>query len=148
MYASPRRLSVTATVVGKLWVLSALVGLGFTSDMALLKLSILSRASMPDREKSKDDKMRAPYVPAASLMDDPTVVGLDDLWLMHYESSPKQGWWFCGRCGTQIAITASKDTIPPDWGWPRVVNLWGGTVQWIATCSRMTGAGLTISWIA
>jgi hypothetical protein len=102
---------------------------GFTSDMALLELSILPRASMPDREKSKDDETRPPFVPAASLMDEPTAAGLDDLWLMHYESSPKRDRWFCGRCGTQMAIAASKDTIPAEWGWPRVVNIWAGTTD-------------------
>ncbi|KAE8446922.1 hypothetical protein EG329_011553 [Mollisiaceae sp. DMI_Dod_QoI] len=102
---------------------------GFTSDMALLELSILSKASMPNREKNNDDETRPPYVLAASLMDDPTVVNSGGLWLMHYESSPKRDRWFCGRCGTQIAIAASKDAIPPEWGWPRVVNIWAGTMD-------------------
>jgi len=57
---------------------------GFTSDMALLELSILSRTSVPDREKCEDDETRRPCIPAANLMDDPTVISLDNLWLMHY----------------------------------------------------------------
>jgi hypothetical protein len=102
---------------------------GFTSDMATLELSILPKATIPDRESHMDDEKRPSYVPAASLMDDPEEVNLDELWLMRYESSPKRDRWFCGRCGTQIAVAASKDTIPPEWGWPRVVNVWAGTTD-------------------
>ncbi|KAF3406467.1 hypothetical protein DPV78_001338 [Talaromyces pinophilus] len=66
-----------------------------------------------------------PVFSAASLMDDDPKQ-LDTLWLMHYESPPKRHRWFRGRCGTQIAIAASKDAFPPELGWPRVT----------ATCSR------------
>lgn len=94
--------------------MGALGAYGFTSDMALLELSLLPKSTLPDREKGKDDETRPPYVPAASLLDDPSVVDRGDLWLTHYESSPKRHRLFCGRCGTQIAIAASKDSIPPE----------------------------------
>ncbi|PCG92904.1 Hypothetical protein PENO1_086190 [Penicillium occitanis (nom. inval.)] len=69
-----------------------------------------------------------PVFSAASLMDDDPKQ-LDTLWLMHYESPPKRHRWFRGRCGTQIAIAASKDAFPPELGWPRVVNIWTGTTD-------------------
>ena len=108
--------------------MGALGAYGFTTDMATLELSILPRTSIPDRGSNKDDS-RPEWIPAASLMDDPEKFSLDDLWLMRYQSSPKRDRWFCGRCGTQIAVAASKDTIPPEWGWPRVVNVWAGTTD-------------------
>lgn len=101
---------------------------GFTSDMALLELSILPRGTVPDQREIQDDDARPSYVPAENLMDSDTKQ-LDTLWLTHYESSPKRHRWFCGRCGTQIAIAPSKDAIPPEFGWPRVVNIWAGTTD-------------------
>lgn len=131
----------------------ALGAYGFTSDMALLELSILPRVIIPNREKNQKDEARPPYVPAISLMDDPTVANLEGLWLMHYESSPKRDRYFCGRCGTQIGVAASKDSVPPEYGWPRVVNLWAGTTDrdllendWCRP-DHVTDCSIAIPWI-
>lgn len=52
-----------------------------------------------------------------------------NVFLTFYKSSEKRTRWFCGRCGTNLAYTIDLGVVPPEWGWPKMLDLWLGTVD-------------------
>jgi rhodanese-related sulfurtransferase len=52
-----------------------------------------------------------------------------DVFLTCYKSSEKRTRWFCRRCGTSLGYTIDAGGIPPEWGWPKMLDLWLGTVD-------------------
>ena len=47
----------------------------------------------------------------------------------HYGSSAGRNRWFCSKCGTMLFYTISEGTIPAEWGWPKMLDIWLGTVD-------------------
>lgn len=56
-------------------------------------------------------------------------VGRRDVFLTFYKSSEKRARWFCGRCGTNLAYTVDPSGVPSERGWPKMLDLWLGTVD-------------------
>ena len=52
-----------------------------------------------------------------------------DVFLTCYKSSEKRSRWFCGRCGSSLAYTIDPGAVPSEWGWPKMLDLWLGTVD-------------------
>lgn len=53
----------------------------------------------------------------------------EDRHLSFYRSSPGRRRWFCGRCGTHTGYNIDPGFIPPEWGWPRMIDIWLGTID-------------------
>jgi hypothetical protein len=49
--------------------------------------------------------------------------------LGHYISSAGRNRWFCTNCGTPIAYTISDGVVPPEWNWPKMFDIWLGTLD-------------------
>lgn len=57
------------------------------------------------------------------------IVTEHDVFLTFYKRSEECSRWFCGRCGTNIAYMTEPAAVLPEWGWPKMLELWLGTVD-------------------
>lgn len=92
------------------------------------------------------------WVPAAEVFDH-TNLALEELFLAHYESSEGRSRWFCRRCGTNLAYTIHPGVVPEEWGWPRMLDIWLGTVdrddldkEWMVP-ERMLWCDFGVDWV-
>lgn len=53
----------------------------------------------------------------------------EELHLSFYRSSAGRRRWFCGRCGTHLGYNVEEGGVPAEWGWPRMLDFWLGTVD-------------------
>ncbi|KAH8646288.1 hypothetical protein BX600DRAFT_444091 [Xylariales sp. PMI_506] len=102
---------------------------GLTTDMATLELSVLPRTTIPNTSNRSDETRPAPYISSLELIDEKDTADISGLWLAHYESSPGRNRWFCGRCGSQLGMSAAKAALPPMFLSPRIMNLWGASMD-------------------
>jgi hypothetical protein len=106
----------------------ALGAYGFTTDMATMELSIFPKTTVPNT-KNVHDETRPAYVSALSVLDEPQNTDISGLWLSHFESLPHRNRWFCGRCGTQLGMAPSKESLPASFRLPRIMSLWAATMD-------------------
>jgi rhodanese-related sulfurtransferase len=90
-------------------------------------------------------------MPAIELFDFETVHE-KDVYLNFYKSSPQRSRWFCSKCGTSLAYTVDDGVISPELGWPKMVDLWLGTVdredlEVLGAPERMLWCEKGISWV-
>ena len=77
----------------------------------------------------RSDPTSSISLPATELFDYETLPDRGGVHLTFYKSSPQRTRWFCGRCGTNLAYTIDDGAIPPEWGWPKMLDLWLGTID-------------------
>ncbi len=101
--------------------------MGTILPMAIVTvLSTVSIACKPRNSNARNSEET--WRPAAEVFDH-TNKTLDDVFLAHYESSQGRSRWFCGRCGTNLAYTIHPGVVPEEWGWPKMLDIWLGTVD-------------------
>lgn len=92
-------------------------------DIQTVQVSLLSRSADVEKIKQKGD-----WVPAAEIFDFRNTA-LEQVYLTVYKSSEERSRWFCSRCGTMLAYSVDPGVIPPEWGWPTMLDIWLGTVD-------------------
>jgi hypothetical protein len=75
---------------------------------------------IPDDERN--------WKPASEVFD-PKSATLEDGYLAVYRSSPGRSRWFCRRCGASIAYAVDYGIIPPEFGWPPMLDISIGSVD-------------------
>ena len=68
------------------------------------------------------------FEPAIGLFDF-TNLALQSTYLAFFKSTEKRSRWFCSRCGTPVAYSVDDGVVPPEWGWPKMLDIWLGTVD-------------------
>ena len=101
--------------------------MGTTLPMAIVTVMSTVSVFCKTRNLNHDDREET-WKPAAEVFDH-TNKALQELYLKSYESSEGRSRWFCGRCGTNLAYTIHPGVIPKEWGWPRMLDIWLGTVD-------------------
>lgn len=96
----------------------AILPTGLATDIATISTTCATRG---DPERYID-------LTADELFDLETI-SQQDVFLTFYKSSEKRTRWFCGRCGTSLAYTVDSRVILSDRGWPKMLDLWLGTVD-------------------
>jgi hypothetical protein len=116
-----------------------------------VEASILPRTMRGQGPFDVPDDQRT-WKPASEVFD-PKSPALEDGYLAVYRSSPGRSRWFCQRCGTGIAYGIDSGIIPPEFGWPPMLDILTGSVdradlehEYMAP-ERMLWAHYGIPWI-
>lgn len=102
--------------------------IGLITETQTVRVSLASR----DNETPVEGPLatdRGEYAPAGKVFDSENLDALKATFLAHYKSSPARNRWFCGRCGTPIGYSIDAGVIPEEWGWPKMLDIWLGTVD-------------------
>jgi len=119
---------------------------------ALLPMAVVTVISWVNTTcKSQSNANREIEMPANELFDFGSV-GSKDVYLSFFKSSPKRCRWFCGRCGTNLAYTIDEGVIPEEWAWPKMLDLWLGSVdredlERMGPPERMLWCEKSIPWV-
>ena len=106
---------------------SSILPMGFVAVTDTVRASVLSSPAEGDYAFTISDNDRE-WLPA-SLVFDSHNPKLQELNLALYKSSPGRSRWFCQRCGTMVAYSVDEGVIPKEWGWPKMLDIWLGTVD-------------------
>ncbi|KAL9113062.1 MAG: hypothetical protein Q9227_002674 [Pyrenula ochraceoflavens] len=79
-------------------------------------------------KKKAEGKGDEQWQPAAEVWTK-TNPALEDLHLKYYRSSEGRNRWFCGQCGTNLGYSLEEGVVPSEWGWPKMLDIWLGTVD-------------------
>lgn len=107
---------------------SAVTPIALICDKAVAQVSVLQRRSEPIEGAIDIADTNREWKPASEVLDFDSLAG-KDWYLSAYNSSPKRSRWFCSRCGTPFAYSVGRGVVPPEWGWPPMVDFWLGTVD-------------------
>ena len=91
---------------------------------AVLPMALVTEASTGQLSFSAGE-----WQPALNLWSMPLDQLQQGTTLGHYRSSEGRNRWFCSMCGTMLFYTISEDSIPSEWGWPKMLDIWLGTVD-------------------
>jgi rhodanese-related sulfurtransferase len=94
----------------------ALLPMALVTDISWVTATCLSRS---------DQQLQ---FPASTLFDFEKITSFD-VFLTFYKSSPARTRWFCSRCGTHLAYTVDPGAIPEEWGWPKMLDIWLGSID-------------------
>ncbi|KAK3201493.1 hypothetical protein GRF29_185g1172742 [Pseudopithomyces chartarum] len=93
-------------------------------SVSLVPASSPTLATKAAAREGQPEEQRGPWIPATdAFTPTPTPDNTDHL-LKNYESSPERWRWFCSRCGTNVAYTA---TMPE--GFPSMLDITLGSVN-------------------
>lgn len=98
------------------------------TDITTVRASLLAKDEGMPAEGPLTAEQRH-FAPAAEVFDSENLSARKNTSLMQYKSSPARNRWFCGRCGTQLAYSIDAVAIPEEWGWPKMLDIWLGTVD-------------------
>lgn len=102
--------------------------MGLITDIKTVRASVLPRDEGTPAEGPLSAEQRQ-FAPAAEVFGPENLSALKTTFLAQYKSSPARNRWFCGRCGTQLAYSIDAGVIPEEWGWPKMLDIWLGTVD-------------------
>ena len=127
---------------------SSVLPMALVTDITVVEAAVLSD---PQHDKSKSEPT---WQPAAEVFDFTSEAHrTGSLSLKFYKSTPGRCRWFCGTCGTMVAYTVDDGQIPSEWGWPKMLDIWLGTVDredlekdWMAP-ERMMWCEKGVPWI-
>jgi hypothetical protein len=101
--------------------------MGLVTEQRTVRASVLPRTEEPEGAFSIPDDKRN-WAPAPEVFDFQNTA-LKDTYLNFYKAGPGRSRWFCSRCGAPIAYSIDAGLIPPEWGWPTMIDIWLGTVD-------------------
>lgn len=113
--------------------------LGLITDITTVRASLLAKDERMSAEGPLSAEQRT-FTPAAEVFDSENLSIRKNTFLMQYKSSPARNRWFCGRCGTQLAYSIDAGVIPEEWGWPKMLDIWLGTVDRYVSFSSRAGS--------
>lgn len=139
------------------------------TETSTVEVFLASRESAAEVQGPLSLDENEEFVPADEVFDFRNT-DLGKSFLAVYKSSPKRSRWFCSRCGTPIGYSVDPGTnkrrmvcffrlmhlpgvIPPEWGWPKMLDIWLGTIDsstlqepWMAP-ERMLWCEKGIDWV-
>ncbi|EXJ69767.1 uncharacterized protein A1O5_06838 [Cladophialophora psammophila CBS 110553] len=116
---------------------SAALPMCIVTETRTVEISCLPREGVADRiqarrDKDLNDESRhwSPIEPVLTCHESlSTIPFTTPSTLGHYVSSPGRNRWFCANCGTPLAYSVSEGSLPKDWHWPKMFDIWLGTLD-------------------
>lgn len=108
---------------------SAVLPIGLVVEAKTMEMSCLLPEELPSVGKAKSEDERREWYPVGTIAQNELGSSWEGRVLGRYASSNGRFRWFCQNCGTPLGYSVSDGVIPEEWGWPKMFDIWLGTVD-------------------